>query len=407
MTSTETERTAGRTTLAEIFGGTHAVIDLDSYTSNLQALQRLIGERDLMAIVKANAYGHGAVECARAAEEVGVKAFGVARIDEALHLRRAGIDAEILVIGPPNAIQVDVAVENDISLTVSTELSLEAVLETTKRQSKPARVHLKVDTGLHRYGSTPELAIELAKQMSKIDEIDLVGIYTHFSSSDEIDRAPTDAQLAKFHRVLDAIKAEGIEIPTVHFANSAAILTGILEGSTMARAGIACYGLDPSSEVPVTSEFKPVMSMRSVVARRSTLPLGEFVSYNRTYSAEIDEEVADIPIGYADGIERHLSNRAWFSHRGRRCNVLGRVCMDQTVISVPEDVSEGDEVIIFGDGSQGEMTVAELGELSDTNTYEPVVRISARVPRVYLRNGRVASWSRPFLNEHGEASSTN
>lgn len=383
--------------LKKILAGTHAMIDIGAYGDNIRWLRERAEGRDLMAIVKANAYGHGAVECAREAITAGASALGVARIDEALDLRRNGIEAPVLVIGPPNAAQVSEAIRESISLTASTEQSIDAIAAAASQLKTPATVHLKIDTGLHRYGALPELATILAKRLDEEPMIELEGIYTHFSSADEEDQEPTQAQVALLHQTIDQIKSAGIDVRYIHFANSAAILTGIFNGSNMVRAGIACYGLNPSDEVPVPSDLRPVLSLRSVINRRFVLPAGESVSYNRTYIATEDQQAADIPIGYADGIERHLSNRGWFIHDGQRCPILGRICMDQTVVGVPEDAREGDNVLIFGDGAHGEMTVDEVGRLSETNTYEPVVRLAARVPRIYVRNGEVESWSKSLL----------
>ena len=389
-----------------IRAGTHATIDLDAYESNLKELARLAGsDKALMAIVKANAYGHGAVECATAAIEAGCTQLGVARIDEALQLRRAGLTAPILVIGPPNIPQIPVALEVDIGLTIATEEAANALLMAASVSSKPAVVHLKIDTGLHRYGAMPDLALRLGEMLDSSPAATLEGVYTHFSSADEEDATPTLDQIARFRSAVGALREADIRPRFLHVANSAATLEGLLDGTNMVRAGIASYGLDPSDEIPVTSGFRQILSLRSVIARRFTLPAGESVSYNRTYTASTDEEVASVPIGYADGIERHLSNRGRFIHREGACPIIGRVCMDQTVVRLPSGAKEGDPVVVIGDGRDGSMTVADIGRLSDTNTYEPVTRIAARVPRLYLRAGEPVSWSVPLLGEFGDVTS--
>lgn len=391
-----------RDRLAEITSGTHAVIDLDAYASNIEDLRRRAGQSNaLMAIVKANAYGHGALECGLTALEAGATALGVARIDEALELRQAGLDAPVLVVGPPNVAQVEQAIEHDIALTVATEASYAAIVNTADRIGKPATVHLKVDTGLHRYGAMPALAIDLAARLKAAPTINFHGIYTHYSSADESDAEPTRAQIRVMRSVLEELRARSLVPPLVHLANSAGILERHFPESNMVRAGIATYGLDPSDEVPVSSNFRQVMSLMTVITRRFVLPKGESVSYNRTYTAKDDEPAASIPIGYADGIERHLSNAGWVIVRGQKCPIIGRVCMDQSVISAPVEVHEGDRVTVIGDGRDGSMTVGDVGRLSQTNTYEPVVRISARVPRIYVRNQQPISWSVPLLGERG------
>ena len=397
-----TQRAGIRDRLAEIRAGTHAVIDLDRYAQNLKLLAGAAGPATrLMAVVKANAYGHGAVACARAAVEAGCAYLGVARIDEALQIRRSGVTAPILVIGPPNPAQIAVALDHNIALTVSTMESVAGVLAGAAKSAQAATVHIKVDTGLHRYGALPELAVQLARAVERAEHATLEGLYTHYSSADEEDAGPTWQQIAAFRSTLEAVHANGIRPALIHNANSAAILADLFPESNMVRAGIASYGLDPSNEIPVAPEFRQILSVHSVLTRRFTLPAGESVSYNRTYTASADEEAGAVPIGYADGIERHLSNRGWFVHASGVCPIIGRVCMDQTVARVPATAREGDVLTIIGDGQDGAMTVAEVGRLCATNTYEPVTRIAARVPRLYIRAGVPHSWSVPILGEAG------
>ncbi len=391
-----------RDRLKEITSGTFLKIDLDAYRDNLHLVRDRVGpETHIMAVIKANAYGHGAVECADEALRAGCRYLGVARIDEALHLRNHGVSGPILVIGPPNNAQIDLALSNDIALTVATPRSSEEVIASARRLGKQAVVHLKVDTGLRRYGAKPDVAIGLAARLSRADQIELEGVYTHFSSSDELDPAPTQAQIREFVTVTEEIRRWGIRVPMVHVANSAAIMTGLLSSTTMVRAGIITYGLDPSDEVPAAHGCRQILSLYSVTTRRFNLLPGETVSYNRTYEANVEHPAAAVPIGYADGIERHLSNAGWFTIEGERCPIIGRVCMDQTVIQVSERVQEGDLVTIVGPGDRGEMTVADLARICGTNTYEPVTRMAARIPRIFVREGVPYRWSVPLLGESG------
>jgi alanine racemase len=393
---------AARDRLSEIQSGTHAVIDLDRYAANLRTLSALAGEdKTIMAIVKANAYGHGASECARAAVDAGCSYLGVARIDEALQIRKSGIAAPILVIGPPNPAQIGIAFDNDIALTVATEASVEQVLDAAARRQMPAIIHVKIDTGLHRYGAMPALAVRLARQIESSVSTILEGVYTHYSSADEEDSEPTRRQIALFERAVADIHEAGIRPALIHNANSAATITGLFPGSNMVRAGIASYGLDPSDEIPAPNGIGQIISLKTVLTRRFVLGSGESVSYNRTYTAKRDIEAGAVPIGYADGIERHLSNRGWFVWRGEVCPIIGRVCMDQSVAAVPDGAREGDMLTVIGNGEDGSMTVAAVGEMCGTNTYEPVTRIAARVPRLYLRSGVPDSWSVPILGESG------
>ncbi|MEZ4520048.1 MAG: alanine racemase [Thermomicrobiales bacterium] len=396
-----------RDRLAEIQAGTHAVIDLDRYASNLKTVAELAGpNRSVMAVVKANAYGHGAPACARAAVDAGCRYLGVARIDEALELRGSGITAPILVIGPPNMAEIGLAIENDIALTVATETSAAQVIDQAESRNRRAIVHVKIDTGLHRYGALPDLAVAIAGRIDSHPATMLEGLYTHFSSADEEELEPTVEQIERFQATYTRIRERGIDPQLVHIANSAATITGLFPDTNMVRAGIVSYGLDPSNEITAPAGFRQILTLKTVITRRFTLEAGESVSYNRTYTASEDESAAAVPIGYADGIERHLSNTGWLMHADGRCPIIGRVCMDQSVISAPASAHEGDPVTVISDGSDGAMTVAVVGEICGTNTYEPVTRIAARVPRLYLRNGAPVSWSVPILGESGTFRST-
>lgn len=387
---------------ARFQSGTRAVVDLDRYVANLKVAQEHAGgARALMAIVKANAYGHGALDCSLAAADAGVAYFGVARIDEALHLRAGGLAAPILIIGPPNQAQIQDALRCSITLTVATEQAVEAVLHAARTAGVRATVHLKVDTGLHRYGALPDLALALARRLAGSEHIELEGVYTHFSSSDELDVSSTVRQQEVFSAVLAGLRTDGIRPALLHVANSAAVLQGAFAETNLVRVGIAGYGLNPSDEIPLDSRFQPVLSVWSTLTRTFKLAAGESVSYNRTFTAPSDLPAADVPIGYADGIERHLSNRGWFVVGGEICPILGRVCMDQTVIQTPPSAREGDDVLVFGDAVDGAMTADEIGRLCGTNNYETVVGIQARVPRVYMRSGAPFSWTIPILGERG------
>jgi alanine racemase len=405
MASSQSEHDISQISLSDpdrFSSQTRAIIDLDRFVSNIKAARQLAGDtRDLMVIVKANAYGHGALDCALAAAEDGVGYFGVARIDEALQLRSGGLSTPILIIGPFNPAQIADALRASIALTVATEQSVDAVIHTARTSGFRATVHLKIDTGLHRYGALPELGRALARRLASSEHVHFEGLYTHFSSSDEQDDAPTVEQAALFAAVVDCLRAEGIEPPLIHIANSAAVLQGAFAGTNLVRVGIAAYGLNPSDETPLDARFRPVLSLRSTLARRFTLVAGASVSYNRTFTATSDLPAAAVPVGYADGLERHLSNRGWFVVEGAKCPILGRVCMDQAVIHVPESAQERDDVVIIGDTEQGAMTADIVGQISQTNNYETVVGIQARVPRVYMRAGQPYSWSVPIMGERG------
>jgi alanine racemase len=386
--------------IAAILAGTHARISLDRYEDNIRILRRLAGhERGFMAVVKGNAYGHGAVACARAAIAAGATYLAVARIGEALQLRIAGIDDPILVLGSPNPETIGLAAEYRITLTVGTVNAMEGVRSAAIRSSLRPVIHLKLDSGLHRYGASPELALELARTLAADERVDLEGIYAHFSSADEDDFAPTANQIALAEAVLKELASAGIKFRYVHLPNSAATILGRTGPSNLVRSGIATYGLAPSAEVPLPGGVKPVMTLHSRLSRVFELQPGEGVSYGLTYRASRKEWVATVPVGYADGLPRSLSGRGWFIVEGCRCPIRGRVCMDQTVVGLPDQVREGSDVQIMGDGSDDAMDAFTIANLDGTINYEIATGVAARVPRLYLRGGAPTGWADQLLDE--------
>ena len=326
--------------------------------------------------------------------------LGVARIQEALYLRRAGLACPIFVIGPPAVKEIALALEHDITLSVGSIQVLAEVVACVEG-GRSATIHVKVDTGMHRYGFDPGDVVEHLDRLASQSSIRVEGVFTHFTSADELDASPTDAQIERFWSLLEDLDARGLRPPFVHTANSAAVLTGRVEGTNLVRCGIATYGLSPSAETPVDNRFRPALSLRSVVARRGVLAPGDGVSYGLSYRADDWEQIAAIPAGYADGLPRGLSNRGWFVVNGESRPIRGRVCMDQIVVSVTPDVTEGDEVVIFGEGEGGEMTLDEIAMMAGTNNYEVATRMMARVPRVYQRNQQPVAWESVLTGERG------
>lgn len=398
--------------------GTHAVIDLDRFAGNVLAMREHIGaDVELMAVVKANAYGHGILPCARTAVEAGAAWLAVARIEEGLLLRAHGIKAPVLLIGPPNPELLERGIGAGISLAAGTPEIVTRIADAAGNVNRPARVHLKVETGLYRYGVERARVQALALGVANDPRLELEGIYTHFASADEPDDGFLDVQLGRFEETWLNLRTAGVHLPFIHAANSAAALRRVIprfgvdprsthvgaaqeslahdlpaekaEARPVVRTGYALYGLSPSREVPVTDEFRPVLTLKSRVARVFTLPAGEGVSYGRSYMAESPTRCATLPIGYGDGIFRLLSNKGWALVKGERCPIRGRVAMDQTVIEVDAvpDVSIGDEVIVIGQ-QPGAMTVDVVAELCQTIGYEIVTALSERLPRVFVRHGR-------------------
>jgi alanine racemase len=369
---------------------TRAEIDLDAVANNVRFFVEQAGPlAGVMAVVKANAYGHGAIMVARAAVAAGASWLAVATVDEGCQLRAAGLTAPILVLAPSHPDEAAAAVRADLTLAVA-DLALAAALSAAAG-AVAAPVHVEVDTGLHRYGIAHTIAAEEIARIAALPGVRLDGVYTHFATADEADQRFHVEQQARFGAVLDALAERGITVPHVHQDNSAGALVGPGARATLIRPGVALYGMSPSDDVPAPSALRPVLSLRSRVARVHDLTPGDTVSYGRTFLAETPMRAALIPLGYADGYRRSLSGRGQMLLGGQRTPVLGRVCMDQTVIAVPAGVAVavGDEVVAIGAQGAARISADELATLAGTIPYEIGTGISARVPRHYLRGGRL------------------
>ncbi|MGE5554630.1 MAG: alanine racemase [Betaproteobacteria bacterium] len=377
-----------------------AEINLDNLAHNVREIRRRIGPRaQIMAVVKANAYGHGAGPVAKVALENGANWLGVALVEEAYQLRREGIEAPIHVLGMPSPGQAEAVVAGGFSCAVCAREVAEALSAAAVRLGRPALVQLKIDTGMGRLGLLPAEVPEFRRYLESLPGIEVIGAFTHFASADEVDKAFTRQQFALFQETLSS--CEGPPLTLAHAANSAAVIDLPELAGPLVRPGIMLYGLYPSAEVSRTAvDLRPVMSLKARVAYVKRLPAGASVSYGRTYVTREPETVALLPLGYADGLNRLLSNRGEVLLGGRRVPLRGRVCMDQCVVGVPDDleVRLGDEAVIFGRQGDEEITVDEVAERIGTINYEVVCAVGGRVPRVYVRDGRVSE-IRSFLPE--------
>jgi alanine racemase len=374
-----------------------AEIDLDAITVNIRELKKVTspGAR-FMAVVKANAYGHGAVEVAQRALDSGADCLGVARIQEAVALRKAGIDSSILVLGytPPELTRL--ALDNYLTLTLFDADTAQAVSNTAVAAGKTVTAHIKTDTGMGRLGLRPAgerglsidpARVETACRIAQMPGLDLEGIFTHFAAADSADPAYTEKQFTLFGDFVDKLGAAGIDFRVRHAANSAAIIAHPQTHLDMVRAGIAMYGLNPSPEVNLDAlATRPAMALKARLVHVKQVSKGFCVSYGMTHCTTAPTIIATVPIGYADGYSRLLSSRGTMLVRGRRAPIVGRVCMDLTLLDVGhiEGVKVGDEVVILG--SQGAETVSadEIAGLTGTINYEIVSSITARVPRTSL-----------------------
>ncbi|MER5935623.1 alanine racemase [Streptomyces sp. NPDC002054] len=371
-----------------------AEIDLDAVRGNVRALRAMAPRAELMAVVKADAYGHGAVPCARAAQEAGASWLGTATPDEALALRAAGIDGRIMCwLWTPGGPWRE-AVEADIDVSVSGMWALEEVQEAARAAGRPARVHLKADTGLGRNGCQPAdwaQLVQAAVAAQAEGTVKVTGLWSHFACADEPGHPSIQLQLAAFRDMLAYAEKEGVDPEVRHIANSPATLTLPDSHFDLVRTGLAVYGVSPAPELGTPDQLglRPAMTLKATVALVKTVPAGHGVSYGHHYTTATETALALIPAGYADGIPRHASGRAPVLVGGQVRTAAGRVAMDQFVVDLgagEHGVRAGDEAVLFGPGEHGEPTAEDWAQAADTIAYEIVTRIGGRVPRVY-RNG--------------------
>jgi alanine racemase len=386
-----------------------AEVDLDALCGNIREIRRITDPHaEVMAVVKANAFSHGAEQVSRVALRCGARWLAVALLQEALELRQKGITAPILVLGfTPDADAAEV-VANDISQTVFTWEGGLALAAAACRLGRKARVHVKIDTGMGRLGfpATRE-TVEIICRLARLRGLELEGIYTHFASADEPDKSYTEEQFRKLQQVLSQLAAQGVYIRWRHCANSAATLDLPHTHLDLVRPGIILYGLYPSEAVRHDLvRLRPVLSLKARVAHVKEVPRGTAISYGCTYVTSGATRIATLPLGYADGYSRLLSNKAEVLIRGRRAPVAGRVCMDQMMVDVGRipGVAPGEEAVLIGRQGDQEVTVEELAGLMGTINYEVITRIGARVPRRYT--GAAAQWLDPGATDQSEPGAT-
>jgi len=375
---------------------TWAEIDLDAIAHNARELKRLVGEKtELMAVVKANGYGHGAVPVAETALANGASRLAVHRTLEGVQLRRAGITAPVLIMGYTLPSDAETIVHWDLTPTVNTVEQAQALSAAASQQGKVLPIHVKVDTGMGRFGLLPREVLDFIRAISELPGLVLEGLYTHFAMADAADKAYTLQQFRTYLEVVRQLEEAGFTIPIKHVANSAATLDLSQAHLDMVRCGIALYGLRPSSEVEPTIPLCPALTLKSRVARVRTLPAGSCISYGCTYTTTEPTPVALVPVGYGDGYHRLISNRGQVLIHGQRAPIVGRVCMDQFVVKVSNipDVQQDDEVVLIGRQGDDEITAEEVATWAETINYEVTTSLLPRVARVYLKGGQVVAVS--------------
>ncbi len=365
---------------------TYAKVNLAAIKHNIAAIKRNIGKSSMFcAVVKADAYGHGAVMVSHAALEGGADWLAVALAEEARELRQNGITAPILVLGPSSQWQWEVASKLDISMSVVSEDCLQSAVESAKQCGKVQKIHLKVDTGMNRVGvRTNEELCRLLDIIESEPLLELEGLMTHFACADEADKAYTQMQAKRFGEVADIVKARGFS-PMLHAANSAASIDLPELSFDMVRVGISLYGCYPSDEVDTKTVLKPALSFHTHISFIKTVDKGDRLSYGGTFTAPEKMRVATLPLGYADGFSRLLSNKGEVLIHGRHAKVLGRVCMDQILVDITEiEMAKlHDEAVIIGCQEKDCITATQVADMIGTINYEVLCNISKRVPRLY------------------------
>ena len=378
----------------KLYKRTWAEISLDALAYNYENYRKLLNGTPIMCVVKASCYGHSDSAAAPFLQnELGVKNFAVSNIDEAIRLRKLGITGDILILGYTQPDCADELAEYGIIQAI---LDTEYAKELSANAHKPVRCHSAVDTGMTRIGvrGEPEqIADELIRQ-SKLPNLIIEGAFTHYAVADTMNSSCceyTKAQAEKLYAAADAARAKGLDLKTVHSLNSAGGLFHYDERSAVARLGIILYGLKPDVALELPFAPKPVMSLRSTVSLVKTVEAGTSVSYGRTYTADREVKLATVTCGYADGYPRALSNKGEILVHGKRCRIVGRVCMDQFMVDVTGiEVKQGDTVTLIGEENGEVITADDIAELTGTIGYEIVCGISERVPRAAIKNGEIA-----------------
>ncbi|MCR4427980.1 MAG: alanine racemase [Caldiserica bacterium] len=362
---------------------TKAEIDLRAIAQNVRTVKGLIGEKcHLLAVVKADGYGHGALEVGRVALENGATWLGVANPIEGQILREGGIKGPILVLLPIEPQEAKIVAEYDLCQTVENPGALEVLDREAQKAGKRIKVHLKVDTGMNRLGVRCEKALKVAREIFNFKSLELEGVFSHFATADENDQSFARFQLEKFQSFLREMEEEGIPVPLKHMANSAATINIPESWFDMVRVGILIYGLPPSNEVPCNLPLKPAMTLKTKVMSIKDVEEGEGISYGREFIARRRMRIGIIPLGYGNGYSRLFSNQSYFLFRGKRVPQVGRVCMDMCAIDLSEfdDPRPGEEVVVFGE----DLTATEVGDYIGTINYEILCVMGKSVPRYYI-----------------------
>ncbi|HZY09831.1 MAG TPA: alanine racemase [Bacteroidota bacterium] len=369
---------------------TRAEIDLKALQFNYEGIRKKVGKNiKVMGIVKANAYGHGIIDISQALIRFGTEFLGTALLEEGIFLRKHGISVPILILGGVGESHLQQVQAYNLDVNVPSFQSarrIDEALESIDRDAR-IRVHLEIDTGMSRTGASIHEAQRFVEESVRLKHLEVVGVFSHFATSDEKDKSFAYQQLEQFDTLIRKLRGNGIEIPLVHIANSGAILDMKDSYYSMVRPGIMLYGIYPSETTSESIPLKPVLSLKSNVSFLKTVPAGTSISYGRTHFTASTTTIATIPIGYVDGYSRRLSHQAEVLIRGRRYPVVGTICMDHLMVDVGMDsaISLGDSVVLIGEDQNEAITVEELSKKLGTVTYEILTGISARIPRITIQ----------------------
>lgn len=364
---------------------TWAEINLGTLRFNIESIKKKLGENiGIMAIVKCNAYGHGAIEVSRQALNLGVKALGVSSLSEGIELRNVFKNIPIVVLSSGMSGQAEEFIEQNLSPVVCSWQMVNALAEAAKKRGTRAKVHIKIDTGMGRIGVWHEKADEFVRDVYKIPDIEIEGVCSHFATSDEQNLDFARQQFLWFNRFLGKIK--DLPIRFKHISNTGAIFNLPESHLNMVRPGLSIYGVSPSEFVKDVEKLKPVLSLKTKVAFLKNIPAGRTLSYARTYKTEKEMKVATLPVGYGDGYPRFLSNKGHVIIKGKKARILGAVTMDQLMVDVTniEDVKIEDIAVLIGKQGKEEITATEISRLGGTIPYEIFTSINKRVQRIYL-----------------------
>ena len=372
-----------------------AEVDLDAIAYNVQNIKKIIGNKEIIAVVKADGYGHGAIDIVPVLLENGINKLAVAVLTEAIELRNSNVKVPIMILGYTDLTYAEDIIKYDIEQTVydleyAKELSRVALI-----LNKKAKIHIALDTGMGRIGFIPnEESIRQVKEIADLEGINLEGIFTHFSTSDETNKDYTLEQLKKFQNFNERLKEIGVNIPLKHCSNSGAIIDLPETYLDAVRAGIIIYGYYPSEEVNKERlPLKPALTLKTKVVHIKELEEGNYISYGRTFKTERKSIIATLPIGYADGYSRLLSGKVNVIINGKYSNVVGRICMDQCMVDVTDigNVKVGDEVILLGEEGNLRFNADDIAEVLGTINYEVICMLRQRIPRVYIRDKKIVN----------------